>query len=72
MADQAFMYAILVSAFAILAVKLFSSRGKRKFEEKNSAAPLSTSGLERRGAVLKKLLIFFGKVNLNHFSPSEN
>jgi hypothetical protein len=51
MADQAFMYAILVSAFAILAVKLFSSRGKRKFEEKKICCPLSTSGLERRGAV---------------------
>jgi hypothetical protein len=50
MADQAFMYAIVVSAFAILAGILFSSRAKRKSEEKKSAAP-ATSEVERRGAV---------------------
>ena len=51
MADQAFMYAIVVSAFAVLAAILFSSRAKRKSEERKSTAPASTSEGERRGAI---------------------
>jgi hypothetical protein len=50
MADQAFMYAIVVGAFAVLTGILFSSRAKRRSEEKKSAATPSTSG-ERKGAI---------------------
>ena len=50
MADQVFMYAIVVGAFAVLTGILFSSRAKRKSEERESTAPASTSG-ERRGAI---------------------
>jgi hypothetical protein len=47
MADQVFMYAIIVSAFVVPAG---SSRSKRKSEEKKSTTPASTSG-ERKGAI---------------------
>jgi hypothetical protein len=50
MADQVFMYAIVAGAFAVLARILFSSRAKRKSEERKSTAPASTSG-ERKGAI---------------------
>lgn len=49
MADQVFMYAIVVGAFAVLTAILFSSRAKRKLEERKST-PASTSE-ERRGAI---------------------
>ena len=49
MADQVFMYGIVIGAFAVLAI-LFSSRAKRKSEERKSTSPTSTSG-ERRGAI---------------------
>jgi hypothetical protein len=39
MADQVFMYAIVAGAFAVLTGILFSSRAKRKSEEKKSTAP---------------------------------
>ena len=50
MADQAFMYAIVISAFAVLTGILFSSRAKRKSEKRKSTPPSSASG-ERRGAI---------------------
>jgi hypothetical protein len=50
MADQVFMYGIVVGAFAVLTGILFSSRAKRKSEERKSAAP-ATSGGERKGAI---------------------
>jgi hypothetical protein len=50
MADQVFMYAIVVGAFAVLTGILFGSRGKRRLGEKKSAAAASTSG-ERKGAI---------------------
>ena len=51
MADQAFMYGIVVGAFAVLTAILFSFRAKRKSEEKKSAVPASTSSGERKGAI---------------------
>jgi hypothetical protein len=51
MADQVFMYAIVVGAFAVLTGILFSFRAKRKSEEKKSTAPATTSGGERKGAI---------------------
>ncbi|MGI0042447.1 MAG: hypothetical protein ACRD47_01950 [Nitrososphaeraceae archaeon] len=51
MADQVFMYGIVVGAFAVLTGILFSSRAKRKSEERKSTAPASTSGGERKGAI---------------------
>jgi hypothetical protein len=51
MADQVFMYGIVVGAFAVLTGILFGFRAKRKSEEKKSAAPASTSGGERKGAI---------------------
>jgi len=51
MADQVFMYGIVVGAFAALTGILFSSRAKRKSEERKSTAPTSTSGGERKGAI---------------------
>ena len=50
MADQAFMYGIVVGAFGVLTGILFSSRAKRKSEERKSAAP-ATSEVERKGAI---------------------
>jgi hypothetical protein len=50
MADQVFMYAIVVGAFAVLAGILFGSRGKRRKEEKKSTSPVSSSE-ERKGAI---------------------
>jgi hypothetical protein len=50
MADQVFMYGIVVGAFAVLTGILFSFRAKRKSEERKSAAP-ATSGQERKGAI---------------------
>ena len=50
MADQVFVYGIVIGAFALLAAILFSSRAKRKSEERKSTTPTSTSG-ERRGAI---------------------
>jgi allophanate hydrolase subunit 1 len=51
MADQVFMYGIVVGAFAVLTGILFSFRTKRKSEERKSIAPASTSGGERKGAI---------------------
>jgi hypothetical protein len=51
MADQVFMYGIVVGAFAVLTGILFSSRAKRKSEERKSTASASTSGGERKGAI---------------------
>jgi hypothetical protein len=51
MADQVFMYGIVVGAFAVLTGILFSSRAKRKSEEKKSTSRTSTSGGERKGAI---------------------
>ena len=50
MADQVFMYAIVVGAFAVLAGILFGSRGKRRKGEKKSTPPVSGSE-ERKGAI---------------------
>lgn len=50
MADQVFMYAIVVGAFAVLTGILFGSRTKRRSVEKKSASAASTSG-ERKGAI---------------------
>jgi hypothetical protein len=50
MTDQVFMYAIVAGTFAVLTGILFSSRAKRKSEEKKSTAPASTPGGERKGA----------------------
>jgi hypothetical protein len=50
MADQVFMYGIVVGAFAVLTGILFSSRAKRKSEERKSAAPATSEG-ERKGAI---------------------
>jgi hypothetical protein len=50
MADQAFMYAIVVGAFAVLTGILFSSRAKRRSDKRKSTAPASTSG-ESRDAI---------------------
>jgi hypothetical protein len=50
MADQPFMYAIVVGALAVLTGILFTSRARRRSGEKKSAAP-SSSSEERRGAV---------------------
>jgi hypothetical protein len=50
MADEVFMYAIVVGAFAVLTGILFGSRAKRRSNEKKSAPPASTSG-ERKGAI---------------------
>jgi hypothetical protein len=50
MADQVFMYGIVVGAFAVLTGILFSSRAKRKSEERKSTAS-TTSGGERKGAI---------------------
>jgi hypothetical protein len=50
MADQVFMYGIVVGAFAVLTGILFSSRAKRKSEKRESTAP-ATSGGERKGAI---------------------
>ncbi len=50
MADQAFMYAIVAGALAVLAGILFGSRARRKSEERKSTAPASTSE-ERRSAI---------------------
>ena len=47
---MAFMYAIVISAFAVLTGILFSSRAKRKSEKRKSIPPSSASG-ERRGAI---------------------
>jgi hypothetical protein len=65
MADQAFMYAIVVGAFAVLTGILFAFRAKRKSEERKAAAPLLFRLGERKGAIQKKLLIFFRKANLD-------
>ena len=50
MADQVFMYAIVVGAFAVLTGILFGSRAKRRSGEKKSATTTSTSG-EKKDAV---------------------
>ena len=50
MADQGFMYGIVVGAFAVLTGILFSSRAKRKSEKRESTTP-ATSGGERKGAI---------------------
>ncbi len=50
MADQVFMYGIVVGAFAVLTGILFSSRAKRKSEGGKSAAPATSEG-ERKGAI---------------------
>jgi hypothetical protein len=50
MADQVFMYGIVVGAFAVLTGILFSFRAKRKSEERKSAAAATSSG-ERKGAI---------------------
>jgi hypothetical protein len=50
MADQGFMYAKVVGAFAVLTGILFWSRTSRKSEERKSALPSSASG-ERRSAI---------------------
>lgn len=51
MADQPFMYAIVVGAFAVLTAILFSFRGKRKSEERKLAGPSPSSSEERKGAI---------------------
>jgi hypothetical protein len=50
MADQVFMYGIVVGAFAVLTGILFSSRAKRKSEVRKSTAPARSDG-ERKGAI---------------------
>lgn len=50
MADQPFMYAIVIGALAVLTGILFTSRARRKSGERKSAAP-SPSSEERKGAV---------------------
>ena len=50
MADQLFMYAVVVGAFAVLTGILFWSRASWKSEERKSTPPSSASG-ERRGAI---------------------
>ena len=47
MADQVFMYGIVVGAFAVLTGILFSSRAKRKSEERKSTAPATSGGKEK-------------------------
>ena len=46
-----FMYGVVIGAFAVLTGILFGFRAKRKSEERKSAAPASTSGEERKGAI---------------------
>lgn len=49
MADQPFMYAMVVGAFAVLTAILFSFRAKRKSEERKSAGPTPSTSEERKG-----------------------
>jgi hypothetical protein len=50
MADQVFMYAIVVGAFTVLTGILFWSRASMKSAERKST-PLSSASGERRGAI---------------------
>lgn len=51
MADQPFMYAIVVGAFAVLIGILFSSRAKRKSDERKLGGPSPSASEDRKGAV---------------------
>ena len=72
MADQVFMYGIVVGAFAVLTGILFSSRAKRKSEERKSTAPSTSRGRKERRNLEYPFIIFKKCQFRLCFFPSEH